>query len=420
MSDQMFDGTFSAMGRFGVVEVTFRQDGPKLKGVLTGNDLKFDLVGEVAADDPGFAYGSLTAPDTEQAFEAYTDGKHLELYVIALLPDGTPDWNNVSLLEFDLAGNAPPDPAPAATTSAPPAAATTPAPPSQAAGGNPLAAPTDPLVAGDPFVGVWSDGQLRLELLPEQEGYSGWLDFQGTRYPVAATADGDRLEGSFKAGGVDYPFSVTVSAGGLDLESGGSSYQLVSVAQAQEATPQAPAAAPVAPNPASTATANEVFATGPYGQLTADAAYAFIEALKFVLSELGETQALAGIDDEQIVEALAAGFPALDPESQMSLANARQIWEQTRQSWPYADLATKQEFAYAVLTIAYGEQAASSALGMGGGQGGQGAGGGPIGMPSPDPALQEQTNNATSCWAAAGCADYDPAGGFTYETPDGY
>ena len=468
---QMFDGTFSAMGRFGLVELVLQQDGAKVKGVLSGNDLTFQLSGELDPDDAGAAYGTVGAPDGDQFFEAYTDGRHLELYVIGVLPDGSPDWNNVSLLEFDLdttsqavsgaendtsdaAARSTPDPAASRPTPDPAPAPTDPAPPA-AAGGNPLAAnplATDPLAGNplasrDPFAGGWSDGQLTLELEASDGGYQGWITFQGTRYPVTASSADGALSGTFNAGGVDYPFVAAPAGDGLDLESGGARYGLKRSADPSDAAappgvqdrapaPTTPAASspPDATEPSTSAEryagsnagarpgtaaadSGALLATGAYGQLTRDGALAFAEALRFLLAELGDSQSLAGVSDDQIVQALAAGYPTLDPESQLSLANARQIWEQTRQGWAYADLASQREFAYAVLTIAYGEQAAQAALGMSGGAGGSGQG---LSTPSADPWVQEQTNEATSCWAAAGCDGYDPVEGFTYESPDGY
>ncbi|HEX7002566.1 MAG TPA: hypothetical protein VF168_00050 [Trueperaceae bacterium] len=419
---QMFDGTFSAMGRYGLVKLVLKQDGSSLKGVLNGNDLTFELQGEVAADDPGFAFGTVLVPEGDQFFEAYTDGQHLELYIIAPLPDGTPDPNNVSLLEFDLAGSTPTTEAAvhSPSTPSPPApAAPNPEPPA-AGGGNPLvreAEFSNPLASPDPYVGTWSDGRLQLELEAQGGGYAGWIELDGSRFPVRAGASAEGLTGSFDAAGTEYPVSIELADEALILESGGASYRLMPTSTGGATAPGVRAAIPAQPTDA-IEPADDVIASGAYGELTRDGAIAFAEALRFVLAELGETQALAGVSDAQIVDALAGGFPSLDPESQQALAAARQIWEQTRQGWAYSDPGARQEFALAVLTIAYGEQAARSALGITGASNG---GGSTLGMPSPDPYLQEQTNNATSCWAAAGCEGYDPIGDeFTYETPDGY
>jgi len=56
--------------------------------------------------------------------------------------------------------------------------------------------------------------------------YRGTLTFQGTGYPAEGRAQGNRLDGTFAAGGQSYPFSAVLEGATLMLESGGSQYAL--------------------------------------------------------------------------------------------------------------------------------------------------------------------------------------------------
>ena len=94
---------------------------------------------------------------------------------------------------------------------------------------------------------------------------------------------------------------------------------------------------------------------------------------------------------------------------QVDLANARPLWTQYRSQWGTLPLQAKQEFAYYVLALAYGEQAAGQALGLNTGDAG-GSGGGY------NPSVDDMLGNVpgtTDCWGSAGCTGYD-AGTGTY------
>jgi len=94
---------------------------------------------------------------------------------------------------------------------------------------------------------------------------------------------------------------------------------------------------------------------------------------------------------------------------QVDLANARPLWTQYRSQWGTLPLQAKQEFAYYVLALAYGEQAAGQALGLDTGAGQQGGGG-------YNPTVDDLLGNVpgtTDCWGSAGCTGYD-AGTGTY------
>ena len=91
-------------------------------------------------------------------------------------------------------------------------------------------------------------------------------------------------------------------------------------------------------------------------------------------------------------------------------------WTRYHSEWATLPFESKQEFAYHVLAIAYGEQAAAQALGLnaGGGAAQPGAGGGAA------PSVDDMIGNVpgtTDCWASAGCSGYDPGSGtYTYES----
>ena len=58
-------------------------------------------------------------------------------------------------------------------------------------------------------------------------------------------------------------------------------------------------------------------------------------------------------------------FNYLPQETQLNLINARSIWSQYQSQWAFLNIDQKKEFGFAVLGLAFGEQAAAQALGMG-------------------------------------------------------
>lgn len=160
----------------------------------------------------------------------------------------------------------------------------------------------------------------------------------------------------------------------------------------------------------------DVLAAGAGGPFTRDAAEAYVEALEFTLGEIGQPTAFDAGKRAQIQEALAAGFSGLPVEVQVDLANARPLWTEYHAAWPTLPLQAKQEFAYYILTLAYGEQAAAQALGLNVGDAGGGGGGGD--NPSVDD-LMGSVPGTTDCWGSAGCTGYDAGSGtYTFESYD--
>jgi len=156
-----------------------------------------------------------------------------------------------------------------------------------------------------------------------------------------------------------------------------------------------------------------VIATGQHASLTQDDAAAFIEALEFVLGQLGYAYTFTPTDRAQALQAIAQSFPTLPQADQVVLSQARSIWERVRVSWAAATPAEQQEFALGVLVLAFGEETVRQWVGTGGGGGGGGACttfedcvGGYV-----DGDTWTDTFNAQGCWAAAGCEGYDPSTG---------
>jgi hypothetical protein len=160
-------------------------------------------------------------------------------------------------------------------------------------------------------------------------------------------------------------------------------------------------------------TDSDVLALGAGGALTRDAADAYIEALEFILGEVGQPATFEAGERAQIHGAIAAGFADLPTEVQVDLANARPLWTQYRSAWATLSPQEKQEFAYYILALAYGEQVAAQALGLPGGEA-EGSGSDDY-RPSVDDLLGT-VPGTTDCWGSAGCTGYDPGTGtYTYE-----
>jgi len=131
--------------------------------------------------------------------------------------------------------------------------------------------------------------------------------------------------------------------------------------------------------------------------------------LEFTLAEIGQATTFEAGERGQIHDALAAGFADLPVEVQVELANTRPLWTRYRSEWGTLPLQAKQEFAYYVLALAYGEQVAGQALGLNTEAEQRGDGG-------YNPSVDDMLGNVpgtTDCWGSAGCTGYD-AGTGTY------
>lgn len=166
-----------------------------------------------------------------------------------------------------------------------------------------------------------------------------------------------------------------------------------------------------------------VIATGAFAHLTQDDAAAFLEALEFVLGQIGYPYALTAGERAQFMQALAQNFPLLPQPDQAALSQARWIWERVRANWAHASPNEQQEFVVGVLALAFGEQTVRQWVGGGG----RGGGGGQCTTFEDctgafvDGDAWLDTFNTQGCWAAAGCEGYDPSTGtFDYGGFDDY
>ncbi|GLQ30272.1 hypothetical protein [Litoribrevibacter albus] len=119
-----------------------------------------------------------------------------------------------------------------------------------------------------------------------------------------------------------------------------------------------------------------VIAQGTGGQLTSDAANAYVDALIFVHAQMGQPRNFSAAERQTIVSNLANSYASLPFDTQTDLSQARQILNEYQSSWNYIGLQEQKDFAYSVLSIAYGERAAAQALGMNSGGGSSSGGGG--------------------------------------------
>lgn len=161
-----------------------------------------------------------------------------------------------------------------------------------------------------------------------------------------------------------------------------------------------------------------VIATGAYGSLTQDDAVAFIEALEFVLAQIGYAYTFTDAERGQAYQAIAQNYPQLPQTDQVVLSQARDIWERVQAGWSTATLDEQREFAVGVLVLAFGEETVSQWAGSSTGQGGgacttfEDCTGNLV-----DGQSWGDTFNAQSCWAAAGCNSYDASTGtFDYDS----
>lgn len=179
----------------------------------------------------------------------------------------------------------------------------------------------------------------------------------------------------------------------------------------------APSTASPAPAPTD---ASPVLAVGAYGQLTEDAAHAFLEALEFVLAQIGAPYVFPEAERRAALEELARSFPLADPDEQRVLADARFVWTQVQANWANATLDEQREFALGVLALAFGEEAVQAWVGTSASAGAS-AGDGCSGFDEcagryVDGQTWSDTFNAQSCWAAAGCSSFDASTGtFEYD-----
>ncbi len=231
----------------------------------------------------------------------------------------------------------------------------------------------------------------------------GWVE-NGVGVGVASSADGQLgFEAIVEGDRLGIWFYEVVN--GVVLPETEIEVLLTRVAGPAEA--RQPAAQPPAPG------GSPVIATGRYASLTHDDAVAFIEALEFVLAQIGYAYSFTDVERAQALQAVAQSYPGLAQDEQVVLSQARAVWERVQANWSSASSADQREFALGVLVLAFGEQTVAQWVG-----GGSGGGGGgtcttfeDCTSSLADGQTLSDTMNAQSCWAAAGCESFDPSTG---------
>lgn len=167
---------------------------------------------------------------------------------------------------------------------------------------------------------------------------------------------------------------------------------------------------------------DQVVAVGAYASLSLDNALAFIEAFEFVLSQVGYDYAFTDADRLELVQAVAASYPAAEQVDQLVLADARNIWSRVQANWSTASQEDRIEFALGVLVLAFGEETVAQWVGSAPSASGTSSFGGDCGSFEEctgslvDGGTWSDTFNSQGCWAAAGCSSFDSStGSFSYD-----
>ena len=391
---QDFTGRFSGEAPIGRVTLTLEASAQGLSGVLEAPGVRLMLEGVV---EGGVGFGYAYGEDEVLGFEAYLQGTVLGLYVFELDAFGNALVDSAAELLLDREPTQPAGGARAPTTPA-----------------DPFGTPSTAQATLD---GTYADERITLILRTTATGYAGEVGSADQRYAVEGVATVDGVRGTFSGNGFTYDFVAVAVGDGLRFETSGTVYDL---RRLESAT--APAAGAVAPFGAA-APDTTIIARGSAAALSRDDALAFLEALEFVLVQLGYAYRFSEAERSEALTTFARTFPTLDAADQVVLAQARTIWERVRANWHRSDEREQREFALGVLILAFGEETVASWVGPQG-SGGQGqALGQASGCASFDDCASSfvdqrtwtDTFNAQGCWAAAGCESYDSGSGtFTY------
>lgn len=212
---QNFSGTYVFEEQSGDTVLTVQQDSQgKVQGTLQLDDgTAFQLKGEIKNNE---VIGVASVQDKSSLFKMRFQGAQLIYTIIAVTADGKPDLANAQEYPFARQGGG--GGAPAAGMANP-------------GGGNPLGGGGNPLAGGgaasDPFVGMFADERLTLQLSGGSGNYSGQMQFQGQTFPVSASSpDGRSLSGTFSSGGNNFQFDATLQGTTLTFTTSGTTYNL--------------------------------------------------------------------------------------------------------------------------------------------------------------------------------------------------
>lgn len=252
----------------------------------------------------------------------------------------------------------------------------------------------------DPLLGTFEGDDLRVVVMGGDGNYAGELVMlrTGRRLPFGARGGDGRLTGAFVAEGARFPFTAELAGASLTIASDGAAYVTRRLA--------------AAPDP--------VLAEGAHAVLTRDNALAFVEALAFSLAEVGYEITLTDADRQELLRTIAARYADLPQPDQLVLAQSREVWTRVQAHWPQATADERQEFFLAVFVLAFGEETVLQALQEADVNGGGGACASiDACMATYAPEAYADAAAAQGCWAAAGCASYDPQfDTYSYESWD--
>lgn len=225
---QPYTGTWeTANSTGGTTVVTLQQVGDNVSGTLSGSGTTARLQGVL---EDGVVVGSVTGGPIELRlwFEAEVEDGGLLLTLISSLPDGSPNYDETTTLLFErrTAGG---------EVSAAPGA-----------GGGGVGAGTPPPGGGDPWLGIFSDGSVTLDLQGGNGRYSGTVRVAGQEFPLEVQGGATELQGAFRTADGDFPVTLRRTGAELILTTDGVSYPL-RVAGAPVAAPAPAAANPLAP-----------------------------------------------------------------------------------------------------------------------------------------------------------------------------
>jgi hypothetical protein len=404
---QTFTGVYAGESPNGPVELELEHRGEDLVGVLLAAGARFDLEGYVGG---GVGFGYVFDAQGYLGFEAYLQGDTLGLYVFQVDDVGDPIADSVIelILTRRATGDQPGQSAPLASAPAPDPFA----PP------DPFATPPT-AAAADPLVGIFADERLTLTIDPAgPDGYRGVIFTNGIEFALDVHASREGLVGGFESGGQAYTFDAVLEGDVMVFRTAGNVYRLARVVAAGPVDPfAAPAAAPAAAPGSAAASSSPVIARGAHGELREDDALAFIEALEFVLEQVGYAYRFSDAERTEILTSIAQSYPLGSETDQVVLAQARQIWRNVQANWARSSAEEQREFALGVLVLAFGEQTVRQWVGPGSG-GGRALGGGgscttfeDCTSSFVDEKTWTDTFRSQGCWGAAGCSGYDASTG---------
>lgn len=404
---QGLSGTFVGESPNGPVEVQLQESAGDLTGVLTAAGARFELEGWV---DDGVGAGFAYDDQGSVGFEAHIQGDTLGLYLFEV--DAAGEVVEESVIELIMTRRGGPGGAVGGQNPL--------QPPPAAPARDPFAAPAAP--AADPLAGTFADERLTLTIEATSPGaYTGRVASPGGEFVLSVFASREGLVGSFESGGESYTFDAVLEGDTMIFQTAGNVYRLARVGRSGPVDPFAAPASPgsQAPPPRggapSAAASSPVIARGAHGDLRQDDALAFIEALEFVLGQVGYPYQFSEAERTELLTSIAQAYPYGSQMDQAAMAQARQIWRNVQANWSRSSVAEQREFALGVLVLAFGEATVRQWVGPGGGGGGgQALGGGgscqtfeDCTSSFVDEETWTDTFNAQGCWGAAGCTGYD-------------